>query len=107
MQFFFEMQQFVHLAFQQLRYGNAGPPADDRGDVSLIHLFFEEAWTTRGMRLRKLLFEFTKLAVAKLGDPVEIVCTFSLLDFKFRLFELLAEAPQPLDGFLFVLPLRL
>jgi hypothetical protein len=36
----FEREQFLHLAFEQLRYRNASPAADYLSDVFLVHFFF-------------------------------------------------------------------
>jgi hypothetical protein len=38
-----EREQFLHLALEQLRDRNPGPPADDVGDVLLVDFFLDES----------------------------------------------------------------
>src|ERR1022692_3338978 len=40
-QLIFQMQQLLHLAFQQLGHRHARPPADYLRDIFLAHLFFD------------------------------------------------------------------
>ena len=41
-QLLLQVQQLLHLAFEQLRHRDAGPAADDLGDVLLVHFFLDE-----------------------------------------------------------------
>ena len=55
----------------------------------------------------KLRFELAQLAVSELGGFVQVVGALRLFDLEPGLFELLAKASQPLNGFFLGLPLRL
>ena len=84
-QLLLQVQQLLHLALQQLGHGDAGPAADDLGDVLLVHLLLDEPVCALLLRQALLLrlelaFEGGQLAVLQLGGPVQIVLPLGLLD---------------------------
>ena len=50
MQFFFQVEQLLHFAFEQPRDRNAGPAADHCGDILFADFFLEELVGTGGYR---------------------------------------------------------
>ena len=95
-QLVFEVQQLLHLAFQQSGDGNAGPAAHHFGDVLLVHFLLDEAAfgaVGRGARgfLLQLAFEGHQLAVFQFGGAVEVVLALGVLDLDLDLLHLLAQ----------------
>ena len=71
----FHRDQLLHFAFQHLRNRNAGPLADDLGDVFLVNLFLQHARLLavhRRAELGDLSFELRQLAVLDLRGAVVI-----------------------------------
>ena len=95
-QLVFQVQQLLHFAFEQLGHRDAGPAADDFGDVLLVDLFLDEprpALLARQARFRllQLALEAGELAVLQLGGVVEVVLPLGLLDLDLGLLDLLAQ----------------
>jgi hypothetical protein len=66
------MHELLDLALHQPRDRNARPPADHLGDVVLVHLFLHHRLLGRRRGRAELPLELRQLAVADLGDPLEI-----------------------------------
>ncbi len=98
-QLFAQMKQLLHFPLEKLDHGNAGPAADDLGDVLFVDFFLDQA---RGaLFLREVFFlglelavQVVKLAELQLGGPGIIVGTLGLLDFNLGVFNLLAQTPS-------------
>ena len=105
-QFFFEMQQLLHFAFEQARHRNAGPAADDRGDILFADFFLQKFRRARGDGFggRQFGGKLAEFTVLQLGGAVQIVCALRLIDLRFHLIDLLAQSAQGLHGFFFELP---
>ena len=97
MQLVGEVQEFFDLAFEQLGDGDAGPAADDLGDVLLVHFFFDEAVGPLLLGQVFLLnleltFQLVELAELQLGRLGIVIRTLGLLDLDLGLIDLLAQA---------------
>ncbi len=104
-----EMQQLLHLALEQLAHRDAGPAADDLGDVFLVHFLFQQPRAGLGLfelllGLGQLLLELGELAVLQLGGPVQVVLALGALDLDLDLLDLLAQGAQLLDVLLLGAP---
>ena len=66
------VDELLRLAFQQLVDRDAGPACDDGGDVVLVDLFLHHRVGGRAVALRELVLERRQLAVADLGDALEV-----------------------------------
>ncbi len=72
-QFLAQVQQLLHLAFEQLRHRNAGPAADDLGDVLLVDFFLDHAccawsrWASSSSLALSCFSNSAMLAVLQLG----------------------------------------
>ena len=105
-----EAQQLLALALDEARDGDAGPAADDLGDLVLGDLLAEHpggVGALLGGELGELLLEGGDGAVAELGDGVEVAGALEALAFVAGLRELLADLLHVLDGGLLALPLEL
>ena len=109
-QLFLQVQQLLHLAFQQLRHRDAGPAADDLGDVLLVDFFLDEP--EGALLARQLLFLFLELAfqggqlpVLQLGGPRVVAPVLGLLELLAGRFDCLAQIAEPLHRFFLGLPL--
>src|SRR5262249_5640546 len=95
----FEVDELLTLALDELRDGDAGPAGDDLGDVLLVDLLLQQApaaVVARGearLVVREPLLELRELAVAELGDLVQIVLPLRLLDLELPLPDLSADLP--------------
>ena len=105
-----EAQQLLALALDEARDGDAGPAADDLGDLVLGDLLAEHpggVGALLGGELGELLLEGGDGAVAELGDGVEVAGALEALALVAGLRELLADLLHVLDGGLLALPLEL
>ncbi|SPE30427.1 conserved hypothetical protein [Candidatus Sulfopaludibacter sp. SbA6] len=107
----FQVQQLVHLAFQQLGHGNPGPAAHHFGDILLVHLFLDEPGLSLLLRktvgvFLQLALQRSQLAVFQLGGAIEIVLPLRPLDFHLGLLHLLAKLAQAFDRVFLALPAR-
>src|SRR5215813_7765921 len=110
MQLLFEAEQLLYFAFEQPRHRNACPPADDLGDILFVDLFFDKPKLALFFRQHLFLgfqppLKLGQFAVAQLGGAVEVILAFGLLDLDAGLFNLLAQASQPLYRLFLGLPL--
>ena len=111
MQALFHLEQLLDLAFHQAADGNAGPLADDFGDVFFVHFFLEHALgLLQLLKARFLLldlgFELRHLAVLQLRRLRVVAGALRALDLELHLFELLLQLAALLDRFLLLLPMR-
>ena len=96
-QFLFQVQQLLQLAFQQLGDRDMGPAAHHFGDVLLVDLFLEQAdlpLLAGEVRFGflQLPLEAGELAVLQLGGLVEVVLPLGQLDFVASLLDLARAA---------------
>ena len=106
----FHRDQLLHFAFQHLRDRNAGPLADDLGDVFLVHLFLQHARLLAVHRCAELLdlsFELRQLAILDLRGAVVVALARGFLLFQLELLDALLQLANLGDGFLLLLPARL
>ena len=73
------VDQLLGLALEQAVDRDAGPARDDRCDVVLVDLFLHHRLRRTALALRKLLLERGQLAVADLGDALEVALPFRAL----------------------------
>src|SRR6185503_14159859 len=106
-----QVKQLFALAFNQARYRDAGPLADDLGDLLFRDLFTKQA--AAALVLDELLLflfqaalQIGHLAMAKLCRLVQIIISLGLLDVTPEGFELFTQSLYLLDRLLFTLPLR-
>src|SRR4029077_8321592 len=103
--------QLLDFAFHQPAHGDAGPLADDRGDVLLVDLLLQHAMAflqlgQPRLSLFDLLLELRHAAVLQLRRFLIIARALRALDFgpqRLQFFFLLARA---LDRVLLLLPVR-
>ena len=104
----FHLEQLLDLALHQLADRNAGPAADDRGDVFLVDFLLEHAAAGGEARLAvaDLLLERRQPAVLQLGRLRIVAGPLRALDLEAQRFELLLQLARLLDRGLLLLPLR-
>ncbi len=105
----FHLHQFLRFPFQQAPDRNAGPLADQLGDVFLIDLFLEHGCiflhrAEAFFGFLQLTFGDGDLAVADFRDLGEFAGSLIALGFCFKLLNLLLELANFAYGFLFGLP---
>src|SRR5664279_4577687 len=106
----FHGDQLLYFAFQHLRHRNAGPLADDLGDVFLVHLFLQHARLLavhRGAELLDLRFELRQLAILDLRGAIVVALAGGLLLLQLQALDALFRRAHLGDGFLLLLPARL
>ena len=108
-QFFVHAHEPFALTLHQLVDGDAGPFADDGGDLIVVDLFLEEC--TAGLDGGDILAGGVKLPlqlvhapVAELGGPLQVIVAFGVLDIGAQLLAFLFQGAQGLDGGPFGLP---
>ena len=100
----FHLEQFLALAFHHPLDRNAGPAADDAGDVLVGHFLAQHRALRRGLRVGELLFELRDAAVLKLAGLGEVAAALRLLELEPRGVELLLDLGFAGDLLLFRLP---
>ncbi len=98
------LDELLDLALQHARDGNAGPLADDFGDVFLVDLFLQHARgagfaVLRGVQLLQLGFELGQFAVLDLRGAVELALAGLLLGLEAQGLDLLFQFADAVDGF--------
>ncbi len=103
------VHQFLGFAFEQAADGNAGPLADQRGDVLFVHFFLEHAAVL--LRLGQLLLRLVELAlgghqlaVTDLGHARQIAGTLGALFLRLELLDVLFQLANRANGVLLDLP---
>src|SRR5207247_5245013 len=87
--------------------GNARPARNDRGDVVLVDLFLDHRLEfRRALALLELLLERRKLAVADLGDALEIAGAFLAIGLHPQLVDALRDLADAVERLLLLLPAR-
>ena len=98
------LDQLVLLALEQARDRDAGPRADDAGDVVRVDLFLEQSrgravlLGQRRLLLAQEVLELDLLAVLQLGGPAVIGGPLGLLDLVLKALELGLGLAQAGDG---------
>ena len=102
----FHLDELLHFAFQHARDGNAGPLADDLGDVFFVDFFLQHARrlrpcrsVLRGVQLLQLGFELGQFAVLDLRGAVELALAGLLFGFEAQGFDLLFQFADAADRF--------
>ena len=90
------VDQLLGLALEQPRDGDAGPGADDGGDVVLVDLLLHHRLGRR-LALRELLLERGQLAVADLGDALEVAGALGALGLHPQLVDPLGDLADPVE----------
>ena len=107
-----ELEQLLALALLELGHGNAGPAADNTGDLVVGHLVAQQAFLPALalgdlLLLGQLFLQAGQLAVFQFRSLAQIIGMLGLLNVRVDLLNLLAQLLHLLDGGLFVLPARL
>ena len=84
------VDQLLGLALEQARDGDARPARDDRGDVVLVDLLLHHRLPSGVVALLELLLERRQLAVADLGDALEVAGALGALGLHAQLVDPLA-----------------
>src|SRR5580700_2406649 len=105
----FHLDELADFAFEHAGDGDAGPLADDAGDVLFVDFFFEETRGSGGAVLHgfepfHLGFEFGQLAVLNLRGALEIAAAGLLLGFEAERLNLLLDVAEARDGLALLLP---
>src|SRR6056297_1670253 len=104
MQRLFHAQQLVPLAFQHLGHGNAGPAADDLGDLFLGHLALEQLKVVGGLGrfgLFELLLQFRNTAVLQFSHARPVLGALGVVELGAGPFEFFLDVGGALHrGFL-------
>ena len=109
MQVFLEVDELLHLALEQLRYGNACPTAHDLCNVLLVDLLLEHSHVRLEvvecrLLLNELLHERGERCVAQLCRLLKISVTLRLFRFGAYVLCLLLDVAYRCDCFLLQLP---
>ena len=108
----FHLDELLHFAFEHARDGNAGPLADDLGDVFLVDLFFQHARRAAplpscdGVQLLQLGFELGQFAVLDLRGALELALARLLFDLEAQRLDLLLQLADAGDGLALLGPAR-
>ena len=97
------VDQLLGLALEQPGDGDPRPRADDRGDVVLVDLLLHHR-LGRCLPLCELLLELGQLAVADLGDALEIAGTFGALGLHPQLVDAGRDLADPVERTLLLRP---
>ena len=109
MQAVLHLEQFLDFTFHQAADRDAGPPADDLGDILGIDLFFEQFAVCLQLR-QLLLFLFDPLLklddrpVLQLSGTVLVVLPLRLLDLVAGLIDLIARSEIRLNRLALLIP---
>ena len=109
MQFLIQMERLIAFALRQLCDGNAGPAADDLGDLIFRHgladqrkiLVFDQI-----LLFLQLLFQCGKTPVFQLCRFVQIIVLLGCCDLFADIVQFFADLLHMLHGVLFIVPLR-
>src|ERR671937_120163 len=100
------MDQLLGLALEQARDRDARPPGDDLGDVVLVDLLLDHRLPLghRTVASRELPLERRPLAVADLGDALEIAGALRPLGLRLQPIDPLHDLLDPLESLLLLRP---
>ena len=104
-----QVEELLALAFHELGDGDAGPAADNPGDLFFGNLVPQEAVLTLALLgdslfLLQILLQLRQFAILQFRGAVQIVGALRLLDLGIDTLNLLAEGADLADGFLFRFP---
>ena len=101
----------ARVLFEHAGDGDAGPLADDGGDVFLVDFFFQHAGDAgvaalRSVQLLELFFELGHFVVLDFGDAIELALAGLLFGFEAEGFNFLFQFADAADGFALFGPAR-
>ena len=102
----FHLQKFFAFAFQHFIKGNAGPAADDRGDIAVFHDLVKHSACGLSLRFLQLLLHLRDDAVGQLARAGKIAFALRLLQLGARLVDLLFQLLRAAQLFLLGAPAR-
>ena len=100
------VDQLLGLALEQPLDGDAGPAGDDLGDVVLVDLLLDHRLDSLRLALGQLGLELRQLAVADLGDPLEVAGALGALGLHAQLVDPLRDLLDAVELLLLLRPAR-
>ncbi len=100
------VDQLLGLALEEARDWNPRPAGDDLGDVVLVDLFLDHRLDLGLRALLELALELGKLAVADLGDALQVSVPLGALGLHAQLVDLALDLADPVERLLLAGPPR-
>src|ERR1044072_4733308 len=100
------VDELLGLALEEAGDRDAGPAPDDRGDVVLVDLLLDHRLELGLLALRELGLESRQLAVANLGDPLQVALSLGALGLHPQVVDLLGDLLDTVERFLLLRPAR-
>ena len=98
------VDQLLRLALEQPRDGDAGPARDDRGDVVLVDLLLDHRARPAARARASSRSSCGQLAVADLGDALEVALALGALGLHAQLVDPLRDLADALECLLLLRP---